>query len=228
MSVRYLEAERRLRLPPVSERGASNLNPEGMSLLQLWREDLRTHDDNPFEQGFWAIAVHRFGNWRMDRIKLVRAPCTAVYLASHKLVEVFAGITLSYTTKVGRRVRIWHHGGMVLGARSIGDDVHIRQNVTFGVAQTFNNEDLPIIEDGAHVGCGAAVLGRALVGKNVKIGANSVVLHDLPDGAVVMGVPAKVVSTSTPIKEAPISSTTTINSTTIKGATIKEVTAPRS
>jgi serine O-acetyltransferase len=168
-----------------------------MSLVELWREDLRTYNNNPFEQGFWAVALHRFANWRMDQNKVVRAPCTALYLTGFKLVEVFGGITLSYTTKLGRRVRIWHHGSMVLGARYIGNDVHIRQNVTLGVAQTHNIEDLPIIEDGVHIGCGAAVLGRALVGKNARIGANSVVLHDLPDDASVMGVPAKVVGAAT-------------------------------
>jgi serine O-acetyltransferase len=194
MSARYVEAERRLRVPPLNERGVRNENPEGMSLWELVREDFRTHNNDLLEQGFWAIAVHRFGNWRMDRPKLVRAPCTALYVTGFKLVEVFAGITLSYGTKLGRRVRIWHHGGMVLGARYIGNDVHIRQNVTLGVAQTLRIEDLPIIEDGVDIGCGAAILGRAHVGKGARIGANSVVLHDLPDDASVMGVPAKIVS----------------------------------
>ena len=51
--------------PNAEEHGAANQNPSGMGLFALWREDLRTHDGKLLEQGFWAIAVHRFGNWRM-------------------------------------------------------------------------------------------------------------------------------------------------------------------
>jgi serine O-acetyltransferase len=63
-------------LPPLNE-GDKNQNPPNISLLSLLREDLRTHDNNLFEPGFWAVAVHRFGNWRMDiRPKVLRAPVT--------------------------------------------------------------------------------------------------------------------------------------------------------
>jgi len=161
-----------------------------MSLWQLIREDLRTHDGNPFEQGFWALAVHRFGNWRMDQPKVIRAPCTLIYFVLEKLVQVCAGVSLPYVVKVGRRVRIWHFGGMILGARYIGNDVHIRQNVSMGVAQTWNLK-APIIEDGVHFGAGAAVLGEVLVGRGVRIAANSVVVSDVRDEATVLGIPAR-------------------------------------
>ena len=193
MSRRYKEAERRLAVPPVDAWGRRNENPPSMSLWQLIREDLHTHGGNPFEQGFWALAVHRFGNWRMDQPKVVRAPCTLLYFVLEKMVQVFAGISLPYVVKVGRRVRIWHFGGMILGARYIGNDVHIRQNVSMGVAQTWNLQ-APIIEDGVHFGAGAAVLGEVLVGKEVRIAANSVVVSDVRDRATVVGVPAKVFS----------------------------------
>src|SRR5580658_7734276 len=123
-------------LPPLAS-GASNENPPGLGLFSLLREDLRTHDGNLFEQGYWAVAVHRFGNWRMGfRWKVLRTPLTLLYLILFKMVEWTCGITLPYTTKLGRRVRLWHHSGMILHARSIGDDVHIRHNTTFGVART--------------------------------------------------------------------------------------------
>src|SRR5437870_5654857 len=93
--------------------GERNGNPPGISLLSLLAEDLRTHDDNLFEQGFWAVAVHRFGNWRMGiRWKLFRAPLTLVYHCLNKWVELTCGISLPYIVTLGRRVRIWHHGGM--------------------------------------------------------------------------------------------------------------------
>jgi len=171
------------------------MNPPGMGLWALWREDLRTHDGKAFEQGFWAIAVHRFGNWRMGLPKLLRVPCTLVYRCLFRCVEWTCGITLPYTVRVGRRVRIWHHSGMVLHAQSIGDDVHIRQNTTFGIARQEQLHALPVIEDRVDIGCGAAILGSVIIGHDSVIGANAVVLQDVPPHSVAVGVPAKVVKT---------------------------------
>lgn len=185
--------DRPAELPPLNP-GTRDGNPVGLSLLDLWREDLRTHDGNLFEQGFWAVALHRFGNWRMRfRWKVVRAPLTLVYRFLFKWVEWTCGITLPYTVRLGRRVRIWHHGGMVLHARAIGDDVHIRQNTTFGIARRPEPLAIPLIGDRVDIGCGACVLGNVVVGADSTIGANAVVLEDVPPGATVAGVPARIV-----------------------------------
>lgn len=179
--------------PPLP-RGDTNGNPPGIDLWALLREDLATHDGYWLEQGFWAVAVHRLGNARMSiRWKLFRAPCTLAYWIMFHLVEWLCGITLPYTTRLGRRVRIWHHGGMILHARSIGHDVHIRQNTTFGVARRDRLRDIPIIEDRAELGCGVCVLGRVRVGHDSVVGANAVVLRDVPPHSVAAGVPARVV-----------------------------------
>lgn len=175
--------------------GALNGNPAGIGFIALLREDLAAHDGKLFEQGFWAIAVHRFGNWRMGLPKLLRMPCTLVYRFLFKWVEWTCGITLPYTVKLGRRVRIWHHGGMILHAQSIGDDVQIRQNTTFGIARRDKLHELPIIEDRVETGCGVAILGRLTVGHDSVIGANAVVLKDIPPHSLAVGVPAKVVKT---------------------------------
>jgi serine O-acetyltransferase len=186
--------------------GETNQNPIGMGLLELLREDLRTHERDFFSQGFWAISVHRFGNWRMDiRPKLLRAPFSLLYRFLYKFVEWTCGISLNYPVRVGRRVRIWHHGGMILGARSIGDDVHIRQNTTFGVARRGDHRSLkPIIEDRADIGAGAVIVGPITIGHDSQIGANAVVLKDVPPLSVAVGVPAKVIKTLDP--QAPVSS----------------------
>jgi FkbH-like protein len=189
----YEAAEERLGVPPVRERGRKNENPPELSFWALLKEDFDTHERRFFEQGFWAVANNRFGNWRMGiKNPVLRAPCTLAYDALEKGIEIFGGITLPYTTKLGRRVRFWHHGGMIIGARAIGNDVHIRQNTTIGVAQTWRDEDLPIIEEGADIGCGASILGPVVVGRGAKLGANAVVLQDIPDGATAMGNPAQV------------------------------------
>lgn len=181
---------------PPPERGDRDGNPPGIGLWALWREDLRTHDGNPFEQGFWAVSVHRFGNWRMGvRPRLVRAPLTLAYRFLFKWVEWTCGITLPYTTRLGRRVRIWHHGGMVLNARSIGDDVHIRQNTTFGLAARGDPAGaIPTIGARVDVGCGVCVAGYVTVGDDARIGANTLVVADVPPGAVVAGVPARILA----------------------------------
>ena len=103
--------------------GKTNQNPTGIGFIALLREDLANHYGSIWEQGFWAIAVHRFGNWRMGiRPKLLRFPFSLLHRVLNKCVEWSCGISLPYTVKLGRRVRIWHHGGMILHARSIGDD----------------------------------------------------------------------------------------------------------
>lgn len=173
---------------------SKDLNPKDCSLLQLWLEDFRTHDNDFFEQGFWALAVHRFGNWRMGiSIKVVRAPFSFLYKFLYRWVEWTCGISLPYTVRVGRRVRIWHHGGMILHARSIGDDCHIRHCTTFGVSHTHANGQIPIIGNRVDIGAGACILGHVTIGDGAVIGANAVVLKDVPSGGVAVGVPARVI-----------------------------------
>ncbi len=177
-------------------RGERDMNPPGIGFFALVAEDRKTHG-NIWEQGFWALAVHRFGNWRMGLPKPLRFPCTILYRWLYKWVEWTCGITLPYTVIVGRRVRIWHHGGMILHAARIGDDVHIRQNTTFGIARKDAPHQLPIIEDRVDIGCGVAILGNVTIGHDSMIGANAVVLKDVPPHSVAVGVPAKVVKTVT-------------------------------
>jgi serine O-acetyltransferase len=188
---------------PATKPGSTNQNPPGIGLLALIREDLRTHENDLFSQGFWALAVHRFGNWRMDRTKILRMPCTVLYRMMNKWVEWTCGIMLSYTVKVGRRVHIWHFGAIILSARSIGDDVHIRQSTTMGVARRGDAFDKkPIIEDRVDIGAGAVIVGGITIGHDAQIGANAVVLADVPAHGVAVGAPAKVVKIRTPENQA--------------------------
>jgi serine O-acetyltransferase len=173
-------------------KGDRNENPRGIGLLALLAEDYRTYDRDLLEPAFWAVAVHRFGNARMGvRFKLLRAPLTVLYRLLFTTVLWLWGIQLPYNTKLGRRVRIWHHGGTWLGARSIGDDVHIRHNTTFGLLSRNHPNGKPIIGNRVDVGVGACILGAVTVGDDCVIGPNSVVIRDLPPGSVVMGVPAR-------------------------------------
>lgn len=186
------------RVPPPLPRGDRNQNPPGIGFAALLREDLRTHEGNLFDQGFWAIATHRFGNWRMGLPRLLRPPFTLLYRFLFKWVEWTCGISLPYTVQVGRRVRIWHHSAMILHARSIGNDCHIRHCTTFGVAHRDQNEAIPVIGDRVDIGCGVCILGDVHVGHDTVIGANAVVLKDVPPYSVVVGIPGRVVRTLQP------------------------------
>ncbi|MFO1091077.1 MAG: serine acetyltransferase [Hyphomicrobiales bacterium] len=187
------DAPLRTEVPPMP-RGVENCNPAGLGFWQLVAEDYRTHDRDPFAQGLWALFVHRFGNWRMGiENRWLRLPLSLLYKILYKLSQFVCGIDLPYTTRVGRRVKLEHFGGMILVARSIGDDVVIRQNTTFGVRNTRELEAKPMIGDRVDIGAGAVLLGHIRIGDDSVIGANAVVLDDVPAGALAVGVPARII-----------------------------------
>jgi serine O-acetyltransferase len=125
--------------------------------------------------------------------RFVRLPFSILYKFLYKFVEWTCGISLNYTVLVGRRVHIWHHGGMILGARSIGNDVHIRQNTTFGVARRGDPRWMkPIIGDRCDIGTGAVIVGGIIIGHDAGIGANAVVTKDVPPNHIAVGVPAVI------------------------------------
>lgn len=174
--------------------GETNQNPPGMSLRALLAEDYRTHDADPTQLGFWALAVHRFGNWRMDvEPRSLRAPLSAAYKALYLGVTTATGIDLPYATKIGRRVRFWHHGGTVISARAVGDDVHIRHNTTVGLAhRDAPTDEKPIIGNHVDVGVGAVIVGPITVADGTRIGANAVVLRSNgPGERTLVGIPAR-------------------------------------
>ena len=96
-----------------------------------------------------------------------------------------------YKTRIGKDVHFSHMGmGIVIHPLSvIGDRVKIFQHVTIGGR---NDTGLPIIGDDVEIGANAVVLGGVKVGKNAKIGANAVVIHDVPEGCTAVGNPARV------------------------------------
>lgn len=166
-------------------------NPSGISFWKLIGEDFSTHRRDPLSQGFWAISVHRFGvAFKSVKFKPLRIFLAFIYKLVNRFVEWCTGITILHTTSVGRRVHIWHHSGIIINAKSIGNEVVIRQNTTFG--ERYSGSLLPVIENNVDIGCGAVILGGIVVGEHSSIGANSVVLHDVPPRVAVAGIPAQI------------------------------------
>ena len=105
------------------------------------------------------------------------------------------GIELCRGTKVGEGLYIGHFGGIIISPGVvIGRNCNISQGVTIGISGRGEKRGIPVIGDGVYIGSGAKVIGKIHVGNNVAIGANAVVIKDVPDNAVVGGVPAKIIS----------------------------------
>ncbi|WP_297572276.1 serine O-acetyltransferase [uncultured Deefgea sp.] len=107
--------------------------------------------------------------------------------------RIFFSVVLPASTKVGKNVIFGYHGlGIVVHPRVvIGDGVVIGTNVTIGGRSKIYS--VPVIGNHTVIGTGAKILGPIKVGHHVDIGANAVVVNDVPDYAVVVGIPAKVI-----------------------------------
>ena len=108
------------------------------------------------------------------------------------------GIEIHPAVKIGKNLFIDHGMGIVIGETTIiGDNVSMYQGVTLGGTKWEKKKRHPTINDNVIIGAGAKVLGPILVGKNSKIGANSVVTRNVPPKTTVIGIPARVVDNST-------------------------------
>jgi serine O-acetyltransferase len=181
--------------PPKPEWVYVPQGPGSWRELYKWvAEDWRAHERDWTRPGFRAVAMHRFGNFRM-RVKpfLLRLPLSVVYWSGYRFIRNHYGIELPYSVKLGRRVVIEHQGAIVIhGDTVIGDGCIIRQGVTLGNRRLNEPFDAPVLGQRVNVGAGAKILGKVAIGDDASIGANSVVLTDVPSGRIAIGIPAKV------------------------------------
>ena len=171
-----------------------------MDVLKMIRSDWETHGRDWTRPGFRALAIHRFGVWRMSvSPKPIRVPFSLVYRYLYRKVRNHYGIEIPYTASIGQRVCFEHqHGIVVHGNAVIGDDCVVRQGVTIGNRYLDKPYDAPQIGSGVNIGAGAKILGAVKIGDRAIIGANAVVLNDVPDGALAVGVPARIKATGNP------------------------------
>jgi len=138
--------------------------------------------------GVWAIFWYRISN-RLYRMNFRRF---ARFLMA--ISQIMTNIDIHPAATIGRRVFIDHGIGVVIGETTIvEDDVLIYQGVTLGGVSLNPGKRHPTIKRGAVIGGGAKVLGNIVVGENSKIGANSVVVREVPDGSTAIGIPAHVI-----------------------------------
>lgn len=176
----------------------ANKTAEELPKLGLWqqiKEDWIAHGRDWTKPGFRAVAVHRFGVWRMNiQPKLLRAPFSILYQILFQKVRNNYSIELPYTVQLGRRVIIEHQGAIVIHGHSIiGDDSILRQGVTLGNRYLSQPFDAPKLGNSVNVGAGAKIFGNVAISDGANIGANAVVLCDVPAGATAVGIPAKII-----------------------------------
>jgi serine O-acetyltransferase len=138
--------------------------------------------------GFHAMLFYRLAHWLVNR----RIPFLPRALS--QFARLLTGIEIHPGAAIGSGLFIDHGMGVVIGETSeIGDNVTLFQGVTLGGTGKQRGKRHPTIGSHVVVGAGAKVLGPITVGDYVKIGANSVVLQDVPDHSTVVGIPGRIV-----------------------------------
>lgn len=142
--------------------------------------------------GFRYMFWFRIASYHMSKKSLFLGAISWIMLRHYSYLF---GIEIPRGTNIGKGFYIGHFSGIVVsGAAVIGDNCNISQGVTIGVAGKGENRGVPQLGNNVYMAAGAKLIGKIKVGNNVAIGANAVVTKDVPDNAVVVGIPAKVIS----------------------------------
>lgn len=171
----------------------------GEAMFKRVRSDIQAVFDNDpaarswFEVIFTYSGLHAIWSHRIAHFFYRRRWFTVARIIS-QVSRFFTGIEIHPGARIGKRLFIDHGMGVVIGETcEIGDDVVIYQGVTLGGSGKEKGKRHPTIGNNVVIGSGAKVLGSFKVGDQVNIGANSVVLKEVPPGSTVVGIPGKVV-----------------------------------
>jgi serine O-acetyltransferase len=140
----------------------------------------------PLHPGAVAVLHYRFGTWaRSVRIPVLRQLLLLSAMVLHKVVEVVTGVEISARAHIGPGLVVHTTHGVFIAETRIGRNCVVQHGVaiTHGVRS---------VGDNVYFGPGAKVIGRAAIGNNVRVVANSVVMTDVADNLTVVGVPARI------------------------------------
>ena len=157
------------------------------------RADLRAHGGNWGAQGFWALVIYRFGRWRYGVKPMpARKLFSFFYKILYKWIQIVTGIELPCEVELGRNFVIDHFGGIIIsGYAKFGDNCRIRNGVVVGLRHV-SEPRAPKIGNNVDIGAGAKLLGPITIGNDVVVGANAVVICDVPDNSIAVGIPAVI------------------------------------
>ncbi len=149
---------------------------------------------NIFEFGIWAVIFYRLGRF----LYLINIPIIKIFFRLlsffiYKFTELFLGVVLRPGTDIGPGLYIGHTGNI-----RISSDVKAGKNLSIGTGvfiamKGLGTKGVPVLGDNIYIGVGAKILGPIKIGNNVRVGANAVVVKDVPDNATVVGVPARII-----------------------------------
>lgn len=181
---------------------ASAQDNYGLKIWQLLKEDLQAAiDGDPAARSRWEVAlgypgvhaiwVHRLAHMMWYRSRWLKLPARLL----SQWARSVTGIEIHPAATIGRRLFIDHGMGVVIGQTAVvGEDVLIFHGTTLGGVSMSKGKRHPTVGNRVVIGSGAKVLGPITIGDDAKIGANAVVVKDLPPGAVAVGVPGKIVN----------------------------------
>ncbi len=157
--------------------------------------------------GFQAITAHRFFHklWIKDLglLSFARPSLKFFIRISAHITKILTGIEIHPAAHIGKAFFIDHGSGVVIGETTIiGDNVTIYQGVTLGGVSTKKEKRHPTLGSNIIVGAGAKILGNITIGDYVQVGANSVVIKDIPAYSTVVGIPGRIVKMNGELKEA--------------------------
>ena len=122
-------------------------------------------------------------------------PLYAYAKLRHRRLSIKYGIQIPPGTIIGKGFYMGHFGGIVVNGNAIiGKNCNLSQGVTIGMSNRGIRAGYPVLHDNIYIGPGAKIVGKVVLGSNCAVGANAVVTKDIPDNAVAVGIPAKVIS----------------------------------
>ncbi|RMG92048.1 MAG: serine O-acetyltransferase [Zetaproteobacteria bacterium] len=171
-------------------------------MLERFREDIRmAFDRDPATRSVWEVltcypGLHAVWGYRLAHFLWKHGFKWLGRFVSH-VMRWLTGIEIHPGARIGRRFFIDHGMGVVIGETTeIGDDVTLYHGVTLGGTTWEKTKRHPTLHDGVIVGAGAKVLGPITIGEQSRIGANSVVLRDVPAHSTVVGIPGTIVGST--------------------------------